>query len=146
MNTCIYQIQTYSYQPTKKAKGLEERKEAFRSRLKKIMDEVDPNLKKYPTWLRKEFWEYWTALDNDFGRKMKFEKEKSWNTKLRLNTWRRNASNDKRWNESAKSYTPPKRLKVDYGRIDYEAKKRDSKNQSISEILGAGERLRNNWK
>lgn len=145
MNPCTYQIQRYSYTPSKKVVTLEERRERFRNRLKKVIDEIDPNCVMYPTWLRKEFWTYWTALDNDFGRKMKFEKEKSWNTKLRLATWKRNASKDPRWKTEA-VYKPPKKSNNEYGKIDYEKHKERQGENQISTIMRAGERLKKNWK
>lgn len=149
MNYCNqtnYTIQKFSYTPLKKTRSLEERREAFRSRLKKVMDEVDPKLKEFPSWLRIDFWNYWTALDNDFGKKMKFEKEKSWNTKLRLNTWKKNSEKDKRWNsQKQKVYIAPKQKNIDYGRTDPEKAKERLRKQSVNKIMGAGERLKNNW-
>ena len=103
MNTCTYQIQTFKYTPSKKVKTLEERKEEFRGLLHAYTRVSDPNCEKWPSWLRKDFFEYWTSL-NDGGRKMYFEMEKKWNTGLRLNTWKRNSAKDSRWQDSRYYY------------------------------------------
>ena len=87
---------------------IDERKEDFRNRLRAWCDMNDPKCIKYPVWLRKEFWEYWTAT-NDNGRKMYFEMEKKWNTGLRLATWARNCQKDPRWNKQEK------KKNIDYG-------------------------------
>lgn len=138
---CTYQITPFSFTSEKKVKSIEERKEAFRKKLKKVMDNIDPKCTTYPAWLRSEFWEYWTALDNDFGRKMKFEKEKSWNTKLRLLTWKRNSSKDPRWNQVKPVYRSPE-TKNEYPIVDYSKFQADEK---IGTLKTAGDRLRRKW-
>jgi hypothetical protein len=49
----------------------------------------------YHTDLCKEFFDYWTE-PNKSNTKMKFELNKTWSTKLRLNTW---AANQKKWDK-----------------------------------------------
>lgn len=95
-------------------KPIEERKEAFRQKLCKAFNESDSptKLEDYPKWLREDFFIYWTTLSNDNGRKMNFEKEKKWNTMLRLATAKRLVySRDPRWKSKAKVYYQPKRMK-----------------------------------
>lgn len=145
VRTCQFSIESFSYQPSKPIKTLEERREAFRERLRKVMQKDDPNLIKYPAWLRRDFFAYWSALDNDFGYKMKFEKVKSWNTKLRLNTWKKHTEKDARWQQTT-TYKAPKKKNIDYGRIDLEAAKRRGQDTSIGELIPAGERLKKSWK
>ena len=67
-------------------KTLEERRAAFKHKLQNWARYNDLEKKEYPAWLRKEFYEYWTELANDNGRKMRFEMEKTWNTGRRLAT------------------------------------------------------------
>lgn len=95
---CTYQIQTFSYTPSKKVRTLEERIEDFRESLKSWVKANDPNEKIYPAWMKKDFWYYWTSM-NDGGKKMYFEMEKKWATGLRLATWKRNCARDPRWKD-----------------------------------------------
>lgn len=144
MNTCKYQITLYSYTPKKKVLTLEERKEAFRKRLKKWSIDNPDQSAKYPNWMKKDWFDYWTELANDNGRKMRFEMESTWNTGRRLATAKKTIyAKDPRWDEQKKVYTPPKKKNIDYGRIDYS--KRKNQDQPISEIMGAGERLKKGW-
>ena len=90
-------------------KPLEERREFFRNRLRAYCDMNDPDCIKYPVWLRKDFWNYWTAM-NDNGRKMYFEMESKWNTGLRLATFVKNSMKDPRWKKpKSKVYKPIQR-------------------------------------
>ena len=53
-----------------------------------------PFLDKYSRIMVREFFNYWTEK-NQGGRKMRFEKEKTFDLARRLARW---ANNDKRWN------------------------------------------------
>lgn len=63
-------------------KPLEERKREF-------LDSIRPYLDKYGKDMCNAFGKYWLEI-SPRGRKYRFEKEKTWNTKLRLETWSRN--------------------------------------------------------
>jgi hypothetical protein len=148
MNTCTYQLQTFSYQPKNKILTIEDRKLLFRKRLLKWAQTNDLSYKQYPKWLRKEFYEYWTEFANDNGRKMRFEMERTWNTGRRLATAKKTIySKDPRWKEVVE-YTKPKRANQDYELkpIDYSSARRSGQDQSIGQIMNAGSRLKNNWK
>ena len=114
---------------------LEHRKEDFRNRLRVWCDMNDPDCVKFPVWLRKDFWEYWTDT-NDNGRKMYFEMEKKWNTGLRLATWKRNTHRDPRW----KSKPQPVHQIITQTDIDYEPPEVDynSYKERISGETGRG--------
>lgn len=147
MNTCTYQITTYSFTPSKNIFSLEERKQKFKHKLQNWASYNDLEYKEYPKWLRKEFFEYWSELANDKGRKMRFEMEKTWNTGRRLATAKRTIyAKDPRWKLKKRIYTPPKKSPIDYGRIDYEKRKKNHESQNIDQIMTAGERLKKNWK
>ena len=140
-----FNLSYFHYEPKVKGKSKEDRIKAFKQRLSVKVNKVDPNYIKYPKWLRIEFFKYWTSLDNDFGHKMKFEKCKSWNTLLRLETWRKNSEKDPRWQKS-ETYKQPKKSNIDYGHQDYQAaKERMSQDQPINEIIGSGSRLKSRW-
>lgn len=112
--TCHYQIQQYSYEPQKKGKTLEERKEALRLKMNKAFKKstVQDKEKLYPKWLRASFFDWWTQLANDNGRKMRFELEKKWNTMSRLATAKNIVyAKDPRWKEEKKVYYRPSRMK-----------------------------------
>lgn len=61
---------------------IKEREEIFKS-------EVE-NFKNYPSYLLKEFFEYWSEK-NKSGSKMRFELEKTWDLKRRLARWSANS-------------------------------------------------------
>lgn len=112
MNPCTYQIDQFSYQPKKKVKSLEERKEAFKHKLRNWARYNDLEFNEYPKWLRKEFYEYWTELANDNGLKMRFEMEKTWNTGRRLATAKRTIyAKDTRWKTKPKEVYSPRQTK-----------------------------------
>ena len=113
---------------------LEQRREAFRKRLIDYCEEHDPRSIKYPKWLRKDFWHYWTAM-NDNGKKMYFEMEKKWNTGLRLSTFVRRSQKDPRWNTKAKLvHKIQTQTNHDYepGLPDYEAYKERMSKQKVT--------------
>lgn len=126
MNNCYYKIEIYSYKPSNNS--LDKRIEKFSAKLKAWTNKNDPNKKKYPSWMRVDFFNYWTALDNDMGTKMKFEKQKSWNTGLRLNTWKKNSERDPRWKTQVE-YSPPQKSNNNYAKIDYHKAQERFKNQ-----------------
>lgn len=64
-------------------KTLEERKTEF-------VDTLKPYLEEYGKELLNEFYFYWSATAIN-GRKMKFEKERSWNLEARLRNWANNS-------------------------------------------------------
>lgn len=112
MNICQYKITPFSYIPQGKVKTLEERKEAFKEKLRKWSSKNDLEFKEFPRWLRKEFFSYWVELANDNGRKMRFEMEKTWNTGRRLATAKRTIyAKDPRWKSEKPKYYAPKRFK-----------------------------------
>lgn len=69
-------------------KTLEDRKEQFKK-------DCYPYMEKYGKDLLTNFFLYWSE-HSERGVKMRFEKEKVFNIKLRLQTW---AKNDKEWNK-----------------------------------------------
>jgi hypothetical protein len=147
MNTCYYQIQAYSYQPTKKImkKGLPETDQDFKNF---VWSKSKNHLDKYPLWFQKAFVDYWLTVPDCETKNRYFllskADRKKWSTLGRMATVKRTIySKDPRWIKKIEVYTPPKKQSIDYGRIDYEAHKRFSKDQPISEVIGAGEKLRN---
>lgn len=62
---------------------LEERKSEF-------VDTLKPYLEEYGRELLNEFYFYWSATAVN-GRKMKFEKERSWSLESRLRNWAKNS-------------------------------------------------------
>lgn len=109
MKVCTFQILPFKYQPKKKVKSLEERKEAFKLKLRNWARWNDNEFEEYPKWLRKDFYEYWTELANDNGRKMRFEMEKTWNTGRRLATAKRTIyAKDPRWKTKPKEVYKPR--------------------------------------
>jgi hypothetical protein len=63
-------------------KSIEERLTAFQQQL-------EPFISEYGEKMIKEFYKYWIEM-NDGGKKMRFEMEKIFNTKMRLERWDRN--------------------------------------------------------
>lgn len=63
---------------------LEERKSEF-------VDTLKPYLETYGKELLNDFYFYWSATSVK-GRKMKFEKEQSWNLEARLRNWAKNST------------------------------------------------------
>lgn len=58
-------------------------------RKKDFYDSLSQYVTEYGKQTVREFFDYWTEPTNS-GKKMKFELERTWDSKLRLNTWRRN--------------------------------------------------------
>ena len=87
-----------------KDQSLERRKQVFYNSLKQYVKEYGPKMVR-------SFYDYWSESDRAPKPKMKFEKEKTWETKKRLITW------------SKKDYNK------EYGIED----KKDSKIQAMSE-------------
>ncbi len=69
----------------KNKKTLEERKEDFKHEVKLYVEKVSKKV-------LVSFFSYWTE-PNKSGTKMRFELEKTWDTKRRINTWVRNEKN-----------------------------------------------------
>lgn len=69
-------------QKSKEEKSKEERKEAFKERL-------TPYLEKYSKPMLREFFLYWTESGSN-DRKLRFEKEKTFDEARRLATWKKN--------------------------------------------------------
>ena len=69
------------------SRSLEDRKQAF-------IDTVRPYVEEMGTSNANDFCKYWLQI-TPRGRKYKFEKEKTWNTKLRIGTWMRNVEKSK---------------------------------------------------
>ena len=61
---------------------IEEREEIFKKDVEKF--------KNYPTYMLKEFIDYWSE-QNPTGKKMRFELEKTWDLKRRLERWSANS-------------------------------------------------------
>ena len=138
MNTCYYNIERYSFKSTKKIVSLEERKRKFANKLRQWAEKNDPNQKSYPKWLRQEFYDYWTALANDNGRTMNFERQKTWNTGLRLATWKRNCQRDKRWKSEEKPTVKINTTKGNYSEVNYQAaKERMSQEENTRGNIGS---------
>jgi hypothetical protein len=72
--------------------NIETRKQNFKDKLKEFRTE-------YEIPLLKSFFEYWTESSHN-GKKMRFEKEKTFEIGLRLKNWKRN---DKKFNTDGKS-------------------------------------------
>ena len=110
---------------------LEQRRESFRQRLIDFCEQNDPECIKYPKWLRREFWDHWTAM-NDNGKKMFFEMQKTWSTGGRLATFANNSKqwHPKKWKEEAKPVHQIQVQQSDYQpKIDYEKYKERMKKE-----------------
>ena len=70
---------------------IEERDRKFRDDLWALMGRT---FDVYPRWLVEEFCDHWTAKNTN-GRKMAFEKEKTFDVMRRLKTWK---NNSQEWN------------------------------------------------
>jgi len=66
-------------------KPLETRQKDFKNL---IWESVGKTCKVYPKLMLIEFFEHWSTV-SDRGWKMAYEKEKTWNTKRRLATWKK---------------------------------------------------------
>lgn len=65
------------------------------SRKAKFKNSIAPHVKEYGSPLCNEFYKYWTE-PNKSGKKMRFELEKTWEIKRRLERWKKtNASKQK---------------------------------------------------
>lgn len=83
------------------AAGREEREQAFREQADKFIPE-------YGRKMIDAFCDYWTEFG---GKKMRFEKEKTWELKRRLQTWKRNDDERKaRYQRTATPTTPDNSL------------------------------------
>jgi len=79
---------------------LEERKKLFEV---KVWHAVGETFNEYSKELLRDFCDYWTE-HNEQGRKMRFEKEKVFNIKRRLATWKRHSL---QWNPIKEEKLPP---------------------------------------
>lgn len=71
-----------------RTKKIEQKREIF-------YQSLVPYVQEYGKTMVREFYDYWSELDKS-GTKMRWETEKTWETKLRLARWHRNHYNDKR--------------------------------------------------
>ena len=107
INTVQLMEDYHAYKSKPKGKTLEERKENFETKVHQfgILDN-DFNYNQV-----NEFFEYWTEHgDND--KKMRFEKEKSFGIKRRLETWKKNS---KKWDSNNKPTSLADKMKKQYG-------------------------------
>lgn len=58
-------------------------------RADEFMKKISAHVNEYPKEMLRRFYDYWTEM-NDGGRKMRFEMQKVFDVKKRLNTWARN--------------------------------------------------------
>jgi hypothetical protein len=79
----IMNMTLFDSEPPKKS-NLDERREEF---INLVIRQAEPM--GMPVEMMEEFIEYWTE-HNDGGHKMRFEKEKTWNTNGRLRRWMKN--------------------------------------------------------
>ena len=82
-------LQTQSDSNAKKKSKVKESKVKKSNKEKSFRIEVE-NFKNYPSYLLKEFFEYWSEK-NKSGSKMRFELEKTWDLKRRLARWSANS-------------------------------------------------------
>ena len=86
MNPCTYQIQSFTYEPKKKGKSLEQRRANFK---KLIWETIGKNYNEFSRELLAEFFTHWSGTKIN-GRVMAFERENTFNILARLKTWKRN--------------------------------------------------------
>lgn len=94
---------------TRKEKTKEERIEDFKKSLYKYSDvykKPDKAKLTYPNEMVVKFFEFWIE-SGDSDKKLKFEKEKTWQTSLRLKRWSNNNFGNKSTNHTS-NYEPPK--------------------------------------
>lgn len=89
--------------------NIEERKLKFAETLKEYLD-------LYGKEMMNEFFKYWTE-PNKTNSKLKFEMEKTWSVKLRLERWSKNNNNFKNLNNGNKQQTADERLQEAKSRI-----------------------------
>lgn len=77
-------------------------KEALETRKHAFGEKLVPYIEQYGKVLIREFFDYWTE-HNENGRKMRFEKEKTFEISRRLARWSKNNNNN---NKSSKSSLP----------------------------------------
>lgn len=83
----IFYYELLGVKNSQKVESLEERKEEFRKELSGIVTTEEGDwIAPYTADGVKKFWNYWTEISPK-GKKYRFEKEKTFNMKLRLNTW-----------------------------------------------------------
>jgi len=105
---------------------IEDRKLKFDESLKIYLDE-------YGREMTNQFFKYWTE-PNKTNTKLKFELEKTWSVKLRLERWAKNNKNFKNGNNGNKQETADERLQAAKSRIlgeDPEFSKSESNNEDI---------------
>ena len=93
-----------------KVKDIKERKAEFKNSLHQFLEE-------FGSKILNEFYNYWTE-HGERDRKMRFEKEKSFNKKLRLDKWLKNSIEWEKEKSSAKKEKPimlSDKMKQDYG-------------------------------
>ena len=95
IKTQPYQIRKTSYFHDI-SNNLDQRKTTFLGRVKAWISKNDPDNFEYPKWMLNDFFFHWTQIP-DNGRKMLFEREKTWATGGRLRTWKNVSAKDPRW-------------------------------------------------
>jgi len=93
-----------------------------------ILKKEVANFKNYPAYMLKEFFEYWSE-QNKSGSKMRFELEKTWDLKRRLERWSANSKLKEPAQPQKKKNSP------EVERIINEDYKRYNKDKSIGDIL-----------
>jgi len=72
---------------------LEKMISSVENRKKAFYESLVPYVKLYDKDMLREFYNYWSEEDRGAKPKMRFEKEKTWNTRLRLARWYQNNAN-----------------------------------------------------
>lgn len=103
------QINNKPIKPIKQINNIEDRKLKFAETLKVYL-----NL--YGKEMMNEFFKYWTE-PNTTNTKLKFELQKTWSVKLRLDRWAKNNNNFKNGNNGNKQQTADERLQEAKSRI-----------------------------
>lgn len=78
------------------------RKDNIEDRKREFIYELTPFVKEYGTDMINKFFSHWSEM-NKGGRKMRFEKEKTWDLKRRLQKWKSNDETNFGRNKSEKS-------------------------------------------
>lgn len=79
----------------RKPETMEEKRAKCEMRKQKFKDELETYAQSYPADMLRDFFDYWTEM-NKSRTMMRFEQQKTWETRLRLATWaRRNEARGK---------------------------------------------------
>lgn len=72
----------------RKPETMEEKRAKCGMRKQKFKEELDAYMQSYPADMLRDFFDYWTEM-NKSKTMMRFEQQKTWETRLRLATWAR---------------------------------------------------------